>query len=67
MPLQTHSHVNRYTKSVGYLPSSYGMIEKTLTLPWWLGGVAAPWIAQAVGWIVVVTTLIGAGLAIIKN
>jgi len=56
-----------FTGVVVSLVVGYGMIEKTLTLPWWLGGVAAPWIAQAVGWIVVVTTLIGAGLAIIKN
>lgn len=43
------------------------MIEKTLVLPWWLGGEVAPWIAVAVGWIVIVTTLVGAVMAIIKE
>ena len=43
------------------------MINRFLTLPWWLGGVAAPWIAEAIGWVVVITTLISAVLAILKR
>lgn len=45
------------------------MAEKLLTLPWWLGGATAVGITitQAVGWIVVVTTLIGAVLAILNK
>ncbi len=43
------------------------MIQRILTLPWWLGGIRAPGIAVAIGWIVVVTTLIGAVMAIIRR
>ena len=43
------------------------MIQGILTLPAWLGGNAAPWIAVAIGWIVIVTTLVGAVMAIIRR
>ena len=43
------------------------MINGFLTLPAWLGGIAFPMIAVAVGWIVVITTLISAVLAIIRK
>ena len=44
-----------------------GMILGDLVLPVWLGQNAAPWIAVAVGWIVIVTTLISAVMAIIHR
>ena len=43
-----------------------GMIQKTLVLPSWLGG-QVEWIAVSIGWIVVVSTLVGAGMAILKK
>ena len=47
----------------------FGMINGTLGLPGWLGGgtVAGDFVVMAVGWVVVVTTLIGAVLAILKQ
>lgn len=44
-----------------------GMINKTLVLPTWLGQNAAPWIAVLVGWIVIVTTLVSAVMAILRK
>jgi len=46
------------------LSVGFGMIDKTLSLPIWLGGAI---VAQIVGWIVVVTTLISAVLAIVNK
>lgn len=43
------------------------MIDGVLTLPAWIGGGAAPWIATAIGWIVVITTLVSAVLALLKK
>ena len=43
------------------------MTNGILNLPVWLGGEAAPWIAVVVGWIVVVTTLVGAVMALLKK
>jgi len=47
----------------------FGMINGTLNLPGWLGGgsAAGMWIVLAAGWIVVVTTLVGAVLAILQR
>ena len=47
----------------------FGMINETLGLPSWLGGgtVAGILIVQAVGWVVIATTLVGAALAILKK
>ena len=47
----------------------FGMINGTLRLPMWLGGssVVGMWIVLAAGWIVVITTLIGAVLAILQR
>lgn len=47
----------------------FGMINGTLTLPGWLGGGsnAGMWIVLAAGWIVVITTLIGAVLAVLQR
>ncbi|MEK6819880.1 MAG: hypothetical protein AABY03_01625 [Nanoarchaeota archaeon] len=47
------------------LSVGYGMIGGALTLPVWLGGnLGVPWIA---GWVVVVTTLVSAVLAILNQ
>jgi len=46
------------------LSVGYAMIEGVLTLPTWLGGNI---LAMIVGWIVVITTLVGAVLAIINK
>lgn len=45
------------------------MIQGILTLPGWLGGgtVAGNWIAMAIGWVVVVITIIGAVMAILRK
>jgi len=56
-----------FTGVVVSLVVGNAMIQRILTLPWWLGGIRAPWIAVAIGWIVVVTTLIGAVMAIIRR
>ena len=44
-----------------------GMIQKTLVLPVWLAGQAAPWIAVTIGWLVIISTLVGAVMAILKK
>ncbi len=46
------------------LAVGFAMIGGTLTLPFWLGGDVLALIA---GWVVVITTLIGAVLAILKQ
>ena len=45
------------------------MIQSTLMLPVWLGGgtTAGIFLAQAIGWIVVITTIVGAVLALLKR
>lgn len=45
------------------------MTKQVLTLPWWLGGGTSVglWLTVVVGWIVVITTLIGAVMAILKK
>lgn len=47
----------------------FGMINGTLNLPGWLGGgsTAGMWIVLAAGWVVVITTLIGAVLAVLQR
>ena len=42
----------------------FAMINGTLTLPFWLGGDLLAWVA---GWVVVATTLVSAGLAILNK
>ena len=58
-----------FTGVVVSLAVAFGLINGTLGLPAWLGGATAAgiWIVWAVGWIVLVTTLIGAILAILRN
>ena len=46
------------------LAVGFGMIGGTLTLPTWLGGDI---VAMIAGWIVIITTAIGAIMAIIKQ
>ena len=58
-----------FTGVVVSLAVGFGLINGTLILPTWLGGAttAGAWITMVVGWIVVVTTLISAILAIIRE
>jgi hypothetical protein len=58
-----------FTGVVVSLAVAFGLINGTLGLPWWLGGASAAgiWIVMAVGWIVLITTLVGAILALIKR
>ncbi len=46
------------------LSVGFAMIEGTLSLPSWLGGDS---LAMIVGWVVVVTTLISAVMALLKK
>ena len=58
-----------FTGIVVSLVVGNAMIQGILTLPGWLGGVtpAGLWIAAIIGWIVVITSLVGAVLAIVKK
>jgi hypothetical protein len=58
-----------FTGVVVSLAVGFGLINGTLILPTWLGGMtsAGAWITMAVGWVVVITTLISAILAIIRE
>ena len=46
------------------LSVGFAMIDKTLSLPIWLGGDT---LAMIVGWVVVITTLISAVMAILRQ
>ena len=56
-----------FTGVVVSLVVGNAMIDKVLVLPTWLGGQAAPWVAVAIGWIVVITTIVGAVMALLKR
>jgi len=58
-----------FTGIVVALVVGFGMINETLVLPAWLGGATAfgAWLVMIVGWIVILTTLIGAVLALLKR
>lgn len=58
-----------FTGVVVSLAVGFGLINGTLILPTWLGGATAVGLAitLVIGWIVVVTTLISAVLAIIRS
>ncbi|MBR9702294.1 hypothetical protein GOV13_05230 [Candidatus Pacearchaeota archaeon] len=58
-----------FTGVVVSLAVAFGMVEGVLRLPSWLGGTSAAgiWIVWAVGWIVIVTTLVGAVMAIMNK
>tara|TARA_Y100000034_G_scaffold71506_1_gene86265 strand:- start:8392 stop:8613 length:222 start_codon:yes stop_codon:yes gene_type:complete len=45
------------------------MIQGILAIPSWLGGATATgiWITMVIGWIIVITTLISAVLAVIRR
>jgi sterol desaturase/sphingolipid hydroxylase (fatty acid hydroxylase superfamily) len=45
------------------LSVGFAMVGGTLTLPWWMGGST---LAMIAGWIVVITTIISAVLAVLK-
>ncbi len=58
-----------FTGVVVSLVVGQAMIRGLLTLPGWLGGgtSAGDWVTMIIGWIVVLTTLIGAVMAILKK
>lgn len=58
-----------FTGVVVSLVVGNAMVLKILTLPRWLGGATdiGAWISMAFGWIVVITTIVGAVLAILKR
>ncbi|MFH1801381.1 MAG: hypothetical protein ABH804_00915 [archaeon] len=58
-----------FTGIVVSLAVGMGLINRTLILPTWLGGTSAAglWVTWAVGWVVVLTTLIGAIMALLKR
>ncbi len=58
-----------FTGVVVSLAVAFGLINGTLRLPEWLGGATSVgmWLVWAVGWIVLVTTLVGAILALLKR
>lgn len=58
-----------FTGVVVSLVVGSAMTEGVLSLPWWLGGATTVGaaITMAIGWIVIVTTLIGAVMAILKK
>ena len=58
-----------FTGVVVSLAVAFGLINGTLGLPWWLGGASAAgiFLVQAVGWIVLITTLISAVMAILRR
>ena len=58
-----------FTGIVVSLVVGNAMIQQSLIIPSWLGGAtnAGIWITWAIGWIVVVTTIISAVMAILKS
>ncbi|MEK6894964.1 MAG: hypothetical protein AABX48_00420 [Nanoarchaeota archaeon] len=58
-----------FTGVVVSLAVGFGLIRTDLVLPTWLGGAttAGLWLTMAIGWVVVITTLISAILAIIRE
>lgn len=57
-----------FTGVVVSLVVGNAMIQKDLSIPWWLGGTytVGVIVSQTIGWIVVVTTLLGVVLAIFE-
>lgn len=58
-----------FTGVVVSLVVGNAMIQRILTLPGWLGGATSGGIltAQIIGWIVVITTLVSAVLAVLQK
>jgi len=67
--LQALNFVAWFTGVIVSLVVGNAMIQGVLILPIWLGGTSTIgiWIAAAIGWIVIITTLIGAILAILRR
>ena len=67
--LQALNFVAWFTGVIVSLVVGNAMIQGVLSLPGWLGGTSTIgiWIAAAIGWIVIITTLIGAILAILRR
>jgi len=63
------SFVAWFTGVVVSLAVAFGLINGTLGLPAWLGGASdvGMWVVWAVGWIVLITTLLGAILALLRR
>ena len=63
------SFIAWFTGVVVSLAVAFGMINGTLGLPTWLGGAtpAGMWIVIAVGWIALITTLVGAVMALLRK
>lgn len=63
------SFVAWFTGVVVSLAVGFGLINQTLMLPWWLGGASqvGMFITVLVGWIVVITTLVSAILAVLQK
>ena len=58
-----------FTGVVVSLAVGFGLVSGTLTLPDWLGGMsnAGLWVTWVVGWIVVITTLLGVVLGLLRK
>jgi hypothetical protein len=58
-----------FTGVVVSLAVAFGLVNGVLGLPWWLGGTTTvgQWIVMAVGWIVLITTLVSAVMALLKR
>ncbi|MFH1325247.1 MAG: hypothetical protein ABIH49_00555 [archaeon] len=58
-----------FTGVVVSLAVGFGLINGTLMLPGWLGGATqgGMWLTMFVGWVVVITTLISAVLAVMNQ
>ena len=58
-----------FTGVIVSLVVAFGMVEGVLRLPTWLGGTSTVgiWIVWVVGWIVMVTTLVGVIMAVLKR
>ena len=67
MAKETSSVLNLVAWLTGVIVSlavGFAMVGGTLTLPWWLGGST---VAMIAGWVVVVTTLVSAVLAVLNQ
>ncbi len=58
-----------FTGVVVSLAVGNGLIDGLLGLPTWLGGATTTgmWISVAIGWIVVITTIVSAVMALLKK
>jgi len=58
-----------FTGVVVSLVVGNAMIQGLLTIPRWLGGATATgvWLTLVIGWVVIITTIVGAVLALLKR